>query len=122
MIKCSKDINPENALGVMRTFALALNLINAAEVHHRLRNLRRTELEADTMDSIPTGPFPMVEDSARGTIDAIMRENKERGASEEQMKDAIYDKLIRQKVEIVLTAHPTEVNRRTVLRKCKFSE
>ena len=122
MIKCAKDISPENVLGVMRTFALALNLINAAEVNHRLRNLRRSELEADMMDSTPIGPLPMVEDSVRGTIDAIMHEKKERGVSEEQTKNAIYDKLICQKVEIVLTAHPTEVNRRTVLRKCTCYE
>jgi len=38
MIQCAKNISPENSLGVMRTFALALNLINAFEVHHRVRN------------------------------------------------------------------------------------
>merc|ERR1712238_61615 len=31
--------------------------------------------------------------------------------------EAIYDALIHQKVELVLTAHPTEVNRRTILEK-----
>ena len=31
--------------------------------------------------------------------------------------DEIYDALMLQKVDIVLTAHPTEVNRRTLLRK-----
>jgi len=117
MIRCAKDINPENALGVMRTFALALNLVNAAEVCHRLRGLRRSDAELDAFESISTGPLPLVEDSARGTIDAIVRENKARGVSDEQIKEAIYEKLVCQRVELVLTAHPTEVNRRTVLRK-----
>ncbi len=116
MIRCAKDISPENALGVMRTFALALNLINAAEVCHRLRGLRRTDLD---LESSSAGPLPMVEDSVCGTINAIVRENEKRGVSSEHIKEAIYEKLVRQKVELVLTAHPTEVNRRTVLRKCK---
>jgi phosphoenolpyruvate carboxylase len=34
-------------------------------------------------------------------------------------KDRIFERLVRQKNEIVLTAHPTEVNRKTILRKCK---
>lgn len=34
-------------------------------------------------------------------------------------KQEIYDALLLQKVDIVLTAHPTEVNRRTLLRKYK---
>jgi phosphoenolpyruvate carboxylase len=34
-------------------------------------------------------------------------------------KEEIYDALLLQKVDIVLTAHPTEVNRRTLLRKYK---
>jgi phosphoenolpyruvate carboxylase len=120
MIRCAKDISPENALGVMRTFALALNLVNAAEVCHRLRGLRRKDLDAT--ESFSVGPLPAVEDSVCGTINAIMRENEKRGVPDERIKEAIYEKLICQKVELVLTAHPTEVNRRTVLSKCKCSK
>lgn len=120
MIRCAKDISPENALGVMRTFALALNLVNAAEVCHRLRGLRKKDL--DDPESFSAGPLPAVEDSVCGTINAIMRENEKRGVPDGHIKEAIYDKLICQKVELVLTAHPTEVNRRTVLRKCKFQD
>jgi len=121
MIRCAKDISPENALGVMRTFALALNLVNAAEVCHRLRGMRRKDLDAT--ESFSVGPLPAVEDSVCGTINAIMRENEKRGVPDERIKEAIYEKLICQKVELVLTAHPTEVNRRTVLSKYrKISE
>ena len=35
----------------------------------------------------------------------------------QEKKNKIYETLLRQKVDIVLTAHPTEVNRRTLLRK-----
>jgi phosphoenolpyruvate carboxylase len=40
-------------------------------------------------------------------------------ASSQANKEEIYDALLLQKVDIVLTAHPTEVNRRTLLRKYK---
>jgi phosphoenolpyruvate carboxylase len=39
--------------------------------------------------------------------------------SSQANKEEIYDALLLQKVDIVLTAHPTEVNRRTLLRKYK---
>ena len=82
----------------MRVFSLALNLINCAEVHHRLRVMRKNELK--DKDS-HVGPLPNVEDGARGTIEAII-------ANKEASKDEIFNALISQKIEIVLTAHPTE--------------
>lgn len=110
MKKLSFDISPQDALGVMRVFSIALNLINSAEVHHKLRTMRKEEMRFsggmmnnNTSAAAPSwniGPLPMVEDSARGTFDIILRD----GVS----KDEIYNKLIHQKVEIVITAHPTE--------------
>ena len=108
MIQCAKDLTPENALGVMRCFSVALNLINAAEVHHRNRLLRQYELAADKLSSVG-GPLPMTEDSMRGTIQILIDEGR--------TKDEIFEAMMKQKVEIVLTAHPTEVNRRTLLQK-----
>jgi phosphoenolpyruvate carboxylase len=108
MKKLSFDISPHDALGVMRVFSVALNLVNAAEVHHRLRVMRQMEMKA-SKNNENVGPLPMVEDSVRGSFDIILAE----GTSKEE----VYEKLISQKVEIVLTAHPTEVNRRTLLRK-----
>lgn len=105
MKKLSFDISPQDALGVMRVFSIALNLINSAEVHHKLRTMRQDEMKFskmnnDTLDASRVGPLPLVEDSARGTFDVVLRD----GASKEE----IYDKLLHQKVEIVITAHPTE--------------
>ena len=40
MIAYAKDLTSEQALGVMRIFSIALNLINSAEVAHRLRVTR----------------------------------------------------------------------------------
>lgn len=99
MKKLSFDITPHDALGVMRVFSVALNLVNSAEVHHRMRILRQTELEACKIGK-NNGPLPNVEDGAKGTFDMIL--------SEGRSKEDIYNALISQKVEIVLTAHPTE--------------
>lgn len=110
MIQCAKDLSPENALRVMRTFSLMLNLVNAAETHHRLRVMRQSELKADMDPNLEVGPLPLTEDSMRGTIDAILKAG-------DATKDEIFNQLMNQKVEIVLTAHPTEVNRKTLLRK-----
>lgn len=110
MIKCANELSPEDALGVMKIFTLALNLVNAAETHHRLRLMRQQDVIGDNSN---VGPLPQTEDSVRGTIDELLKSNL-------ATPDEIYNKLLTQKVEIVLTAHPTEVNRKTLLRKCKY--
>jgi phosphoenolpyruvate carboxylase len=102
------DINPRDTLGVMKTFCIALNLVNAAEVHHRMRLIREGEKGEEY---VHVGPLPMVEDGIRGTMEILLEEGNG--------KDKIFERLVRQKNEIVLTAHPTEVNRKTILRKCK---
>jgi hypothetical protein len=99
MKKLSFDISPTDALGVMRIFSIALNLVNAAEVHHRLRVMRNSELEA-SKHAKNVGPLPLVEDSVRGTLDILLEEG--------YSADEIYDKILEQKIEIVITAHPTE--------------
>lgn len=110
MKKLASDISPSDAFGVMKTFSIALNLVNAAEVHHRMRLVREGERgEADGR----VGPLPMVEDGIRGTMDILLEED---GVS----KDEVFERLITQKCEIVLTAHPTEVNRKTMIRKCEW--
>jgi len=109
MKKLSFDISPSDALGVMRIFSIALNLVNAAEVHHRLRVTRNTELMEASKHTKNVGPLPLVEDSIPGTLDILLEEG--------HSPDDIFERLLEQKVEIVITAHPTEVNRKTLLRK-----
>ena len=43
MKQLAHDITPRDALGVMKTFSIALNLVNAAEVNHRMRLVRLNE-------------------------------------------------------------------------------
>ena len=100
MKKLSFDISPSDALGVMRIFSIALNLVNAAEVHHRLRVTRNTELMEASKHTKNVGPLPLVEDSIPGTLDILLEEG--------HSPDDIFERLLEQKVEIVITAHPTE--------------
>jgi hypothetical protein len=100
MKQLSFDISPHDAFGIMRVFSVALNLVNAAEVHHRLRVMRKVELDSSGNEE-SVGPLPMVTDGARGTFNLILEQD---GGS----KEDIYRSLLSQKVEIVITAHPTE--------------
>lgn len=99
---------PKQLRDTARAFAHFLALCNGAEAHHRLRRL----------NSVPPPPrapsaadaLPYKEDSCVGTLDAIVHDD---GGSYEAALQA----LSTQRVEIVLTAHPTEVHRRTLLTK-----
>ena len=112
MKQMAHEIAPAEARDVMKTFSIALNLVNAAEVHHRMRLVRENENEAGMTE--PVGPLPMVEDSIRGTMEILLEKD---GVDPEK----IFERLTTQKCEIVLTAHPTEVNRKTIIRKCEYT-
>jgi phosphoenolpyruvate carboxylase len=103
MINCAVKISPDDALSVIRAFTQILNLVNSAEVYHRLRLLRNADIKTQNVS-----PLPMREDSVAGTIKTLLTKAN---------KQEVFDALLVQKVDIVLTAHPTEVNRRTLLRK-----
>lgn len=89
---------------IARSFTQFLALSNVAESHHRIRRLRNRTLKSNSDLALP-----MKKDSCAGVIIQL----KEKNISNEK----IFEALSSQYVEIVLTAHPTEVNRRTILRK-----
>jgi Phosphoenolpyruvate carboxylase len=130
MIARAATLTADQAVGVMRVFSIMLNLLNSAEIQHRTRVTRQHEIyvsEQQTNSSSPNvastmgssmsvGPLPLTEDSMRGTMDALLQ-------SGTATPDQIYQQLLTQKVEIVLTAHPTQVQRKSLLRKYrKISE
>jgi phosphoenolpyruvate carboxylase len=80
---------------VARSFAQFLNLANIADQHHVVSR----EME------------PLM--SASRNLNKGMRELAEEGASPEQISQAIAEL----KIELVLTAHPTEITRRTLIHK-----
>jgi len=105
MAACAHSLKPEDTKNVARSFAHFMNLSNCAETHHRVletESLRREQGEAS--------PFPNQQDSSRGAIMALLHEEGLDPAT-------VRDTLLQQRVELVLTAHPTEVNRKTVLEK-----
>ena len=95
---CTKLDNQE-LLIVSRGFTHFLAIANAAEGHHRSRLLSMMESE---------NALPNKSDSCGGVLESLMKEHS---------SETILQALTSQKVELVLTAHPTEVNRRTILEK-----
>ena len=83
-----------------RAFSHFLNLANIAEQHHRVRRNRQASIAREA-GSQPGG--------FRGALAALI----EGGIQPAALRDAVLD----QQVELVFTAHPTEVDRRSLLRK-----
>jgi phosphoenolpyruvate carboxylase len=83
---------------VLRAFALYFQLANIAEQHHRLRRRRQYEHE---------GRAP------RESLAEAFARIRQAGVPEDELAAAV----ARLSVELVLTAHPTEAARRTVLAK-----
>ncbi|HSG90911.1 MAG TPA: phosphoenolpyruvate carboxylase [Pseudomonadales bacterium] len=88
---------PEDALvDVARAFNQFLNLANIAEQHHQVRRFRRQ-------------PGGDEEDPLHGVFARLA----EQGVAADRIADTVADL----SVELVLTAHPTEVIRRTLISK-----
>ena len=90
----------EAALPVARAFTHFLNLANVAEQHHRIRR-RRAYLRAP--DAQPQ----------RGSCEETFARLMAAGGTADELNAAIRSL----RVELVLTAHPTEVSRRTLIQK-----
>ncbi|MCP8689952.1 phosphoenolpyruvate carboxylase [Marinobacterium sedimentorum] len=90
------ELSEDEVLPVARAFTQFLNLANIAEEHHRVR--RRLE------DSGKDAPE---------SLGQLFRRLSDRGFSVREIADGL-GKL---SVDLVLTAHPTEVNRRTLIQK-----
>ncbi len=99
-IKIVSGLDIEDAHRVTKAFAIYFELTNLAETNHRKRRRRAGKLHSEQL-SLP-GSF-------RGTL----RRMKAAGIA---AKDAL-DALQKIRVVPVITAHPTEVARRTVLLK-----
>jgi len=94
---------------VCRAFAHFCAIANAAEYHHRARRNAQKLLEYTLDNPEKVGALGSAPDSCGGVLPQLL----ESGLSPKE----IFDTLTTQQVELVLTAHPTEVNRRTLLDK-----
>ncbi len=88
-----KSLGDDELLPVARAFNQFLNLANLAEEHHRIR--RRNEAQGGE------------------ALQALLQGLVDKGVSPQAIMAAIRQ----QQVELVLTAHPTEANRRTLIMK-----
>lgn len=84
----------EEASTIARAFSQFLAFMGIAETHHRLRNAQDAEKVSKSCDN---------------TFNQLLQS----GVS----PDELYDAVCKQEVEIVLTAHPTQINRRTLQYK-----
>jgi len=97
-------LDPDRIEVVIRAFGLYFQLVNLAEERHRVRTLRRRERGA-----------------SRGVIDGSVAEAVERLREAGHDAPAIEAFVRRLSIAPVLTAHPTEARRRTLLvalRRC----
>ncbi len=90
----------EQANVLIRAFTSYFQLINLAEDNERVRRIRRREAE--------NAPAPR-----RGSIREAIGMLKDRGMSADDLRAL----LSRAQVRLVLTAHPTEARRRTIIDK-----
>ncbi len=107
-------LSAHEAFEMAMAFTTYFELVNLAEEDYRTRRLRQhraARLHAkDDTGQAPTAPAPV-----RESIEAAILELKQHGMPAEELQD-ILDKL---RVELVLTAHPTESKRRTVLTRLR---
>jgi phosphoenolpyruvate carboxylase len=103
------SLSESETLALARAFAHFLNLSNIAEQHHRVRRRKDYELLPDRAPQKGSLEETLVELLSRPAQDSILGRN----LSIHELKDRV-DSL---DIGLVLTAHPTEVARRTLLQK-----
>ena len=94
-----KNLTDKETLLLARAFSHFLNLANIADTHQFINSLRNKEEGAIV--------------SQYNSLVSLIPRLLESGCS----KDSIYQTIIDMKIDLVLTAHPTEVKRRTLIQK-----
>jgi phosphoenolpyruvate carboxylase len=94
------NLNTSQARAVAAAFALYFDLVNLAEENHRVSTLRH-RVKENYPKAVPE------------SIEAAVKHLKDNGASSEEISKLL-DNL---HIELVLTAHPTQSKRRTILSK-----
>ncbi len=101
LVATIRSLSDNDLYKVTRAFTVYFKLVNIAEQIHRIRRRREYKYISD------------VRDSSEGSIDNLFEVLGKEGVSYGEFK-ALLDKM---SIELVLTAHPTEVNRHIVLEK-----
>lgn len=93
------DLKDEEILPLTRAFSYFLNFANIAEQYHVVRSRRRSEF-----DEQGPPPNPLIH---------LFEKFKQNQISSKQL----FQQVSNLSIELVLTAHPTEVSRRTLIQK-----
>ncbi|MGD9696554.1 MAG: phosphoenolpyruvate carboxylase [Thermoleophilia bacterium] len=96
------SLDRARTVDVIRSFSIYFQLVNAAEQHHRVRRRRARDAEREAEGRAQP-------ESLAAAVTALAA----RGVPAERVQDAL-DRL---RVELVATAHPTEITRQNVLDK-----
>ncbi|HML95732.1 MAG TPA: phosphoenolpyruvate carboxylase [Thermodesulfobacteriota bacterium] len=104
LVATIRSLSDEDLYKVTRAFTIYFKLVNIAEQIHRIRRRREYKYISD------------VKDSSEGSIESLFAVLKERGVPYDKFKPLV-DSL---SIDLVLTAHPTEVNRHIVLEKFRY--
>jgi phosphoenolpyruvate carboxylase len=121
MVDFVSGLSATELVVVSRAFAHFLGVANAAEAHQRCRRLKldlEREVSGEDVKGLlvegaptPVGALHATKrDSTAGVLSQLVYEKN-------VSKEEVFKSLTSQTVEIVLTAHPTQVNRRTLLEK-----
>lgn len=100
LVAVLSGLQDEELLPVARAFTQFLNLANIAEQYHRVRRRRAHQWQSDE----PAQP---------GSVRALFSRLAAEGHDAASMRSAVSAL----DIELVLTAHPTEVSRRTLIQK-----
>jgi phosphoenolpyruvate carboxylase len=103
LVSTIRGLNDQELYNVTRAFTVYFKLVNIAEQNHRIRRWREYKFISD------------IKDSEEGTIERLFDQLK----GMEVTFDKFSELLSRMSIEMVLTAHPTEVNRHIVLEKLR---
>lgn len=101
LVSTIRDLSDDDLYKISRAFTTYFKLVNIAEQNHRIRRRREYKYVSD------------IKDSEEGSVESLFKTLGERGVSYEDFRQL----LEKMSVELVLTAHPTEVNRHIVLEK-----
>lgn len=101
LVATIRSLSNRDIYKVARAFTSYFKLVNIAEQNHRIRRRREYKYVSDTRDSV------------EGSIESLFDTLGERDISFEEFS-ALLNSM---SIELVLTAHPTEVNRHIVLEK-----
>ncbi|MCT9183643.1 phosphoenolpyruvate carboxylase [Acinetobacter baumannii] len=93
------NLKDEEILPLTRAFSYFLNFANIAEQYHVVRNRRQNEFNEE-------GPSP-------NPLVSLFEKFKKNKITSKQL----FEQICQLKIELVLTAHPTEVSRRTLIQK-----